>query len=442
MKDPLLPFVPSAADPFDLAKVGHLLRRAGFGAPLAVRQRLARDGVDAAFAWLDGAGADTAAHARAAARWLDAAIAFGQSERVRAFRVWLASTSPLQLQQRVSYFWHGHFATGDQKLGDPRAMALQLATFDRLGRGTSDALFGAMCRDPALLRWLDNDVNTAARPNENFARELFELFALGRGHYTEGDVRAAARCFTGWHVHAGRFRFARHLHDDGDKELFGARGRFDGDDVLARTLPRRASAEFLAERWLRWFVHPEPQPDEVAALADVYVATARDVGATLAALLRSRLFFSPRAWRSKVKSPADFVVGTVRLLDARAAPAELARAMAALGETWLEPPSVEGWHGERAWLSDAAWLLRSNFVADLLARRHGKLAPAPGVSFAGLRSPAHVAHAAALVLLDGAIEPDDRERLEAVAAAQYADDERRAAAVLHAAACLPDYQLS
>ncbi len=437
MNGPLARWEPSRGDPFDLAKAGHLLRRGGFGASLPRRRRAVRAGVAATVARLAPAAAAPAPDEQL----LQDAIAFGDLARVRAFRVWLALHDEHALAQRLSYFWHGHFATGNQKLDDPRAMALQQATFDRLGLAPFPQLLAAMCRDPALLRWLDNDVSTRSKPNENFARELFELFTLGRGHYTEADVREAARCFTGWHVRDGEFCVQRWLHDDGDKLLFGERGRFDGDDVVARTVARRESAEFLAAKWLRFFVHPEPEAAEVDALADVYERCGRDVGTTVATLLQSRLFFSPRAYRAKVKSPADFVIGTVRLLGARAAPTELAAAMASLGEAWLEPPTVAGWHGERAWLSPASWLLRSNFVADLLAGRTGRLDPPPRARLGSARSPAAVATTAAALLLDGVIAPADHERLAAVARAHGDDDGALAAAVLHAAACLPEYQL-
>jgi uncharacterized protein (DUF1800 family) len=353
----------------------------------------------------------------------------------------LAQASPQQFGVRLSYFWHGHFATSDQKLRDPRAMAYQHATFDRLGAARFDELLAAMCRDPALLRWLDNDANRRGAPNENFARELFELFALGRGHYDEREVQTAARCFTGWHVRDGRFHFTAHLHDAGDKELFGRRGPLGGDDVVAAVVEREASATFLARKWLAFFVHPEPSEPEVEALAAVYLAADRHVGRTLRTLLQSRLFFSPRARACKVKSPADFVIGTVRLLGGRAAPRALATTMQALGESWLEPPSVEGWHGERAWLSPAAWLLRSNFVADLLAGRLGDFAPRPGSLCQGLHQPAELAKAASLWLLDGTASRDELEAIAAAAAAAGADHDAAVAAALHAAACTPGYQL-
>lgn len=434
MSDLLAPWQPTADDPFDLAKVGHLLRRGGFSASLPTRRELVRAGPLAAVAHL----ATPVAEAPTSLQQL---LAFDDIQRVRAHRVWLVLHGPQQLQLRLSAFWHDHFATSDKKLQDPRAMALQQATFDRFGGGAFDELLAAMCRDPALLRWLDNDVNTKRQPNENFARELFELFTLGRGAYSEADIAAAARAFTGWHVRDGRFHFAAHLHDEGDKQLFGERGPFGGDEVIARTVVRRESAEFLAAKWLRWFVHPEPSREEVDALAAAYIANGRHVGATIQQLLRSQVFFSPRAYRSKVKGPADFVLGTVRSLGGRAKPVRLAATMVSLGEAWLEPPSVEGWHRERAWLSPAAWLLRSNFVADLLADRGYGLQPAPRTLMPQSKRPVDLAKAACLLLLDAVPARATLESLTAVAAAQGDDVDAAAAAVLHAVACLPEYQL-
>lgn len=437
MNDPLAPFEPGPRDPWDLRKVGHLLRRAGFGASLPVRRELVRAGPDAA---LDHVAPPTA-DPLPPADLLAAAIATGAIERVRAFRVYWALQSPHPLAARMAVFWHGHFATSNQKLLDPRAMAQQQLLFDRLGLGRFDELLVALCHDPALLRWLDNDTNTVAKPNENFARELLELFTLGRGNYGESDVREAARAFSGYHVRDGVFTFVPHQHDAGAKVVCGVRGDFDGDGIAALLAARPESARFLATRWLQHFVHPEPAPAEVAALVEVYERADRHIGTTLRTLLRSRLFFSPRAYRCKVKSPADFVLGTVAQLGGRAAPADLARVMQSLGETWLEPPSVEGWHGERAWLSPAAWLLRSNFTADLLAQRRHRLQGAPVGLFAGLSSPADRAKAAALVLLDGDVSGAGRARLEAVAAAAAGNPAQDAAELLHAAACLPEYQL-
>lgn len=441
MSDPLAPFEPSSRDPFDLRKVGHLLRRAGFGASLSRRRELQRQGFDAAIAAVT-AGIDAPpARAPDDEALLQQAIALGDIDRIRAFRVWLCLRDGSGLRERISLFWHGHFATSNRKVADPRAMALQQATFDRHGLGPFDELCRQMVRDPALLRWLDNDVSTKGRPNENLARELFELFTLGRGAYTEHDVQQAARALTGHHVRDGGFHFASRFHDDGDKQLFGERGRLGADDVVRLALARPESAAFLAAKWLRFFVHPEPDQAAIDALADCYRSNDRHVGRTLQVLLRSRLFFAADSQRSKVKSPADFVLGTVRALGARAAPKDLAAAMAAMGEVWLEPPSVAGWEGERAWLSPATWLLRSNFAAELFAGRTGKLAPGPATIFQGLKTPEHRAKAALLVLLDGDASQDSRERLEQFARSEAASGPGGDGALLHAATLLPEYQL-
>ncbi|MEY4672809.1 MAG: hypothetical protein RL148_593 [Planctomycetota bacterium] len=433
----LAPWVPSAADPFDLRKAGHLLRRAGFGGSLRQRRELVRSGVDAAVRSLFPA-ADQPAVDRAQ---LDAVVSLGDIDRVRSWRVLLALESTAPLRVRMSALWHDHFATSNQKVLDPRAMALQQAMFDEKGLGTFDELLLGVAQDPAMLRWLDNDVNVSGRPNENFARELFELFALGRGTYSEVDVREAARAFTGWHVRDGRFFFAKRLHDDGQKVLFGRSGGFGGEEVVRAVVEREESARHVARCLLECFVHPEPTEEEVGALATCYREQRRHLGDTLAVLLRSQLFFSARAYRSRIRSPADWVVGTVRTLGATAAPTDLSRAMGQLGELWLEPPSVEGWPRERQWLTEATWLLRTNFVADLLAGRRGKFAPAAESLFGNLKRPADRAKAALLMVVDGDASEDGRQALERLAAGPAAAGPDGAAVLLHAACCLPEAQL-
>jgi uncharacterized protein (DUF1800 family) len=435
--DPLRPWQPSAREPFDLKRAGHLLRRAGFGGPLRLRERMVREGVDAA---LQVVAPDETAASPADALLRDV-VALGEIERVRSFRVWLCLQGQSPLRERTSLFWHHHFATSNRKLLDPRAMAMQQAMFDARGLGTFDELLLAACRDPALLRWLDNDTNVAAKPNENFARELFELFTLGRGNYTEQDVREAARAFTGWHVRDGQFHFAGWLHDNGSKQVFGSSGALGGEDIVRLCAERPESATFLARKWLCWFVHPEPMPEEVEALLRCYLEQGRHVGRTLRVLLRSELFFGARAFRSKVKSPADFVLGLVRGLNCRAAPDELARAMGRMGELWLEPPSVAGWPGERAWLNTATWLQRSNFAAELLAGQRGKLQPRPEDLLAGLGSPEERTTAALDLLLDGEASAESRKRLLAFARSDAGRGPGGASALLHATTALPEYQL-
>ena len=367
-------------------------------------------------------------------------VAMGEIRQVRAYRFWRMLTGRRRLRERMSFFWHTHFATSNQKVKNPPMMAHQMAMFDRMGLGTFDELVLAVSRDPAMVRWLDNDTNVKGRANENYARELFELFALGRGNYTEKDVKESARAFTGWHLRGEVFRFLRAAHDHGEKEVFGKRGRFGGEDIVAMTVRRAASARFVAKKLLAFFVHPHPTDAEIMALADVYQQKKRRFDQTLDVLLRSRLFFSKRAYRSRIKSPVDLTVSLVRGLGCHAAPAALANAAGRMGQVLLEPPTVEGWHEERAWVSSATWILRSNFASRLFA---GGFKLRPGVD--GLFKDAKSARARAdlgiRLLLDGDVADASRKKIIDFAESPAGRGAGATASLLHAVQCLPEGQL-
>lgn len=431
----LEPFEPTAEDPFDLAKAGHLLLRAGFGGSLKEREELVTLGVEAAvdrlFQESPGEDVDSV---------FEDAIEFSDIHKARAYRCWRMLRGCHRLRERMSFFWHCHFATSNQKVKNSRMMLKQMATFDRLGLGTFDELLLAVSRDPAMVRWLDNESNVKGRPNENYARELFELFTLGRGNYTEDDIKEAARAFTGWHLRGEVFHFRAGAHDRGVKEVFGKRGRFGGEDIVAMTVRRPASARFLARKLLKFFVHPEPTEEEVEALASAYRRRGRHIGKTLDVLLRSRLFFSSRAYRCRIKSPVDLVVSLVRSLGAGVAPLPLANAASRMGQVLLEPPTVEGWHEERAWISSATWLLRSNFASRLLG---GGLKIKPSVEelFKGHATPRQRADHGLRLLLDGVVSDDARRKIYDFAAGPAAKGPGGTAALLHAIQCLPEGQM-
>ncbi len=434
-RDLLAAFEPTAQDPFDLAKAGHLLRRTAFGGSLEERLDMVEMGVTKAVDRMfeEGPGED-----------MDGAfgdvLALSDIKLVRAYRFWRMLRGRRRLRERMSFFWHCHFATSNQKVKSPRMMARQMATFDRLGLGTFDELLLAVSRDPAMIRWLDNDSNIKGRPNENYARELFELFALGRGNYTEKDIKEAARAFTGWHLRGESFRFLSGANDNGDKEVFGKRGRFGGEDIVAMTVRREASARFIARKLLAFFVHPEPTEEEIAALAALYQQQQRHLGKTLNVLLRSRVFFSDRAYRSRIKSPVDLAVSLVRSLDAGAAPLPLANAAGRMGQVLLEPPTVEGWHGERAWISSATWLLRGNFAASLFGGEC-KLSPSVDELFKNHTMPRQRADLGLRLLLDDAVPDAARERILAFASGAAVKGAGGVAALLHAIQCLPEGQM-
>ncbi len=432
--DPMAPWQPTRDDPFDLGAAGHLLRRAALGASLDERRRAIENGPAATVAALFDRGDGESVESFA-----EAAVATDSPERLMAWRVWRLLAGRERLRERMSLFWHGHFATSIEKVRDVAMFARHLDVFDRLGLGRFDDLLLAISRDAAMIRWLDNESNVAGHPNENYAREVLELFALGRGAYTEHDVREAARAFTGWTIRDHVFHFAGRRHDRGDKSVLGRTGDLDGEDVVLLAADQPASARFIARALLATFVHPEPTDDEVDALAARYRACDRHIGETLRVLLGSRLFFSQRARRSRVKDPIDVVVGTVRSLDASASPQALADAAGDMGQRICAPPSVEGWPHDRAWLTSAAWLARANF-AERLFRGESRLSP-EAEGLLGDGTPQQRAARAVDLLHDGVIDDASRAALATFAASRAARGPGAASRILHAVQLLPEGQL-
>lgn len=402
----LEPFRPEVDGPFDLHAAAHLLRRSALGSTRAERQRAVDAGPRATVAALLAAPEPAGAYAAL----LQALHPLESGEDLAGCQaLWLARLlhDPAPLREVLALFWHGHFATSVAKVGRPRLLVRQVETLRRQGAGPLLQLLAAVARDPAMIAWLDGNANRRHHPNENFARELFELFTLGRGAYDERDVLDAARAFTGWHEHDGAFRFVPGEHDDGEKQVLGRHGALDGDDVLAACVEHPACARHVAGRLFAACVRPDPEPELVEVLAARYRATGLDTGALLALLLGSRAFHEPRARRALVASPVAFGVGAARCLGLRPDLVALADRLAGLGQSLYAPPGVQGWDGGLAWLNPATLVGRSNLAGEL-----GRLAAA---------RPAAVAEAAgglddqALLdaLLDGAAPEAAREALAA-----------------------------
>lgn len=354
----LRPWQPAAGD-WNAAAAAHLLRRAGFAPSRAEIDAAVAAGLDATLDDLLADAPDTARHAELDE--LGAAIALRND--VDALRGWwlLRMTHTRRpLHARLAVFWHGHFATSNSKVRSAAMMLQQLRVFERLGAGPFEALLLAVSRDPAMIVWLDGDENVKGRPNENYARELFELFALGVGHYSERDIREAARAFTGWGQKNGVYRFDPLEHDDGEKTVLGHVGRFSGEDVVRLTIEQPACTHFLARKLLHEFLAPAPSAQLVEEFAAQLRATRFHVTEALRTLFRSAAFFSPEVRRARIKSPVEFVIGLVRSLEISAPAAQLARAVTETGQRLFEPPSVKGWDGHRAWLDSATMLVRLN----------------------------------------------------------------------------------
>ncbi len=393
------PYEPTAEEPWDLARVAHLHRRAGFAAPWATLRRDQADGPSASIDRLmtgEAAALDGAPAAEFAATMDSLAARLGPGAApARLQGIWLYRTifTGHPLRERMTLFWHDHFATSLTKVANPSLMHRQNVLLRQHALGDFKTLLTAMHRDPAMLIWLDATANRKAHPNENYAREVMELFALGRGRYTEKDVQEAARAFTGAFVVADRFKEVAAQHDGGEKTLLGRTGAFRADDVAAILLDQPACAEFLCAKLYRQLVSEvdEPSPELVAPLADALRSADYDISIPVGTILRSRLFHARSTRRKRVKSPVEYAVGTLRALEVlkpTVGADALAEACGRMGQSLYQPPSVAGWDGGPAWINTTTTLARTNFAlglandsdgplggrfnAEALAARHGR----------------------------------------------------------------------
>ncbi len=274
----------------------------------------------------------------------------------------LATRTPLR--ERMTLFWHNHFVSSAQKVRSPHAMLDQHMRFRTHAVGNFGALLRAMMQDPALLFYLDNQRNHRRAPNENFARELLELFTMGEGHYTERDIKEAARALTGASVEPGSktYRFRPRQHDDGDKTILGRTGPFDGADLAEVILAQERTAVFVVEKLWRAFVSPAPAPRAVRDIARQFRQADYDIAVALRALFMHPAFAVEAGRGSLVKSPVDIVVGTERVMPRGLRPEQAVRALHQMGQTLFAPPNVKGWPGHTTWVTTASLDRRRTFL--------------------------------------------------------------------------------
>jgi hypothetical protein len=270
------------------------------------------------------------------------------------------------LRDRMALFWHNHFVSGFEQVGDAHEMVVQAAFLRAHGLGDFRTLVDGMSRDPAMLDYLDNNLNVRAHPNENWARELLELFTLGEGRYSEDDVKQAARAYTGWTDREQRFLVDRVEHDFGMKTVLGLSGNLDGDRVADVLLEQPACGEWLAWKLLSWFEGVEPSAERLAEYAQVLRASDYDVAACLRRLFLDDAFYRDEIVGNRIAGPIDFLVGATRRLGADVPPQMIFAGADLLGQKLLDPPSVKGWEGGLTWLPTAAVHDRSNLAGAML----------------------------------------------------------------------------
>ncbi len=276
------------------------------------------------------------------------------------------------LREKLTLFWHGHFATSARKVRNAHYNLQLNQIFRRNAVGNVRELTRSVARSPAMLKYLDNDRSRKKDPNENWARELMELFTMGLGHYTEKDVKESARAFTGWTIQNGSFTFRKEWHDAGEKEFLGEKGSFDGDDVIDIIFEQPQTARFIVRKLWTFFVYPDPEKRIVDELAAFLRLTNYELRPVLKRMFRSRAFYSDRAIGSRVKSPVQFVVslfGELKPdLDDDRKLRRMGNLMKTLGQRLFYPPDVSGWDGNRAWIDTNKLLHRYNTVTDFFHR--------------------------------------------------------------------------
>lgn len=464
---------PTQTNPWDLKKVGHLYRRAAFGATRSELETGVRIGVEHAVANFLQARPDAAGDELFATmtQTLRQENSGGSLPALWLYRM-LYSTNPLR--EKMTLFWHNHFATSNLKVQNGAYMLGQYELMRRHALGNFRTLLTDMSTDPAMMVWLDTIQSRRGQPNENYARELMELFSLGirhprhpeRRNYSEQDIREAARAFTGWTIVEGRASFDRRQHDDGEKNVLGQRGRWQANDIVRICLEQEAAPYFIVRKLFRFLVSDtmEPGVDLLEPLVREFRAE-YNFGALVEKVLRSNLFFSAHAYRTKIKSPVEFGLGLVRGLEGhqprakdqrRFGPDVLAGDLERLGQKLFFPPSVAGWDGGRAWLNGQTFLLRQNLALGLTSGaedRYGRQTdPAAFVRRHQRRTDPEIVDSFLGVFLQGDIPAATRTRL-----VQYLETARREShpvywteddvadhrvrTLAHLVLCLPEIQL-
>ena len=273
------------------------------------------------------------------------------------------------LLEKMTLFWHGHFATSIEKVKDAYWMWLQNDTLRRNAFGNFADLTKKMSRDPAMMIYLDLQQSRQEHPNENWARELMELFTVGLGNYTEQDIRESARAFTGYRLDmtTQQFRFAPFQQDHANKTFMGRSGALSGDDIINTLVKNPACARFIGRKLVRFFVEDDPASATVETVAGQLRAHNFEIAPVLRELFSSADFYSERVMRAQIKSPTQYVVQTSKLLEAPLPSPKVAQnGMRQMGQVLFAPPNVKGWDGGKSWITTSTLLFRYNFANYLI----------------------------------------------------------------------------
>ncbi len=364
------PWKPDDEQPWNLKWAGHLFRRAGYGVTLEELRAAVDKGLletlehvlkgnansDGKFEDLESFGQKVVDHKN---------NEFAQ----RSWWLYAFWHSPHPLREKMTLFWHNHFVSSIAKVKFVQKIYNQNKLLRKHALGKFQAFLLDVSKDVAMLIYLDSNSNIKGKPNENYAREVMELFSLGVGNYTEKDVQEAARAFTGWHTNGkDKFEFNKNFHDFDSKTILGQKGEWNGDDVVRIILEQPVAARFLVRKLYRFFISENAEPPDalLAPLADAFRKSEFDVARVVGTMLGSQHFFSEHAYRQRVKSPVEFALGAARAVGLGLVnPEALAGQIDDMGQRLFAPPNVKGWPGGKSWLNTSTVLARHNFAQAL-----------------------------------------------------------------------------
>ena len=378
----------------DTALMAHLLRRAGFGASRNELEEYIAMGYDGAV--------ETLLNPSEPGNMPDDLIRRYHVEQSElrdlagsaAYWMYRMISTSCPMEEKIALFWHGLFATGYAKLNQARSLLNQVDMFRRSGLGSFEDLLVELSKDPAMIVWLDNNENHGSAINENYGRELLELFSMGIGNYTEDDIKECSRAFTGWTLGNAEYmavraakdsiwpygRIAWHFdyrdedHDAGEKTFLGETGKFNGEDIIAIIAKQESTARFVATRLFQFFAADEITEDGEKAIQEMiasYFSSGYQIRAMLRTLFHTDYFKSDEARFARVKGPVEMVVGAIRMSGNYQNPAlgieKVSDTMLYMGQGLLQPPTVEGWHEGSEWIDSGALVERVNFAAKELS---------------------------------------------------------------------------
>ena len=443
------PYKPDGQRPWNLVRAGHLFRRAAFGATWTQIQQSLEDGPDRTIDRLLRPETDATAFHRKFDGYDAAAARSNEANNLRSWWLRRMIETPHALREKMTLFWHNHFAINNANVKYPRLTLNHIRLLRQHALGQFDSLLQAVMRDPATLLGLNAEANRKAQPNEELARQVLDRYVLGPGCATATDVRDTARAFAGWFVAREKLRFFESERDDGPKQVLGQTGDFQAEDVVNVALKHPATPKWIVRKLYRCFVSEVDTPDDrlIQPLADAF-GRDYDIFRVVETILRSNLFFSDKAYRARIKSPVEFGVGIVVALEGIVPTDRLGRELAALGQNLYHPPAGDGWAGGRHWINPAILVGRSNLGLSLLSGKkdEAKLDPWKVANGHGFSSPT----AAGEFLMDlfvGRDLPDhvSREMLGHVALEAVSGktaSERQIVEFAHALFALPEFQLA